>query len=120
MITVTTDPAHKLVLAAMSGFLTPDDVVAFGREEQAAVEAMGLKSGEFYLLIDTSGTVIQPQDVVAAFQELALHAPLKARRIAVVRKSALTRMQTQRILQVRDNAAIFETLDEAKDWLFAA
>lgn len=80
---------------------------------------MGLKSGEFYLLIDTSMAIIQAQDVVLAFQALVTDSRYKAKRIAVARRSSLTRIQTERILKLRENAAVFATLDEAEAWLFS-
>lgn len=119
MITVSADPARKAVIAHMSGFLTTEDVESFARKEQEAVESMGLGSGQFYLLIDTSEAIIQPQDVVAAFQHLVQNAVYKAARIAVARHGSLTKMQTERILRVRGDAAVFETLAEAEEWLFS-
>ncbi|WP_156851964.1 hypothetical protein [Novosphingopyxis baekryungensis] len=119
MITVSVDHARKTVIARMSGFLSTEDVEAFARKEQEAVESMDLGSGQFYLLIDTAEAIIQPQDVVAAFQHLVQNAVYKAARIAVARHGSLTKMQTERILRVRGDAAMFETLAEAEEWLFS-
>lgn len=77
---------------------------------------MGCGDGGFLLLIDTGDTVIQSQETVAAFMRIVAHSPLKAKRIAVVRGDPLTRMQTQRILVIRDDAAIFRSLGEAEAW----
>ena len=119
MITVSTDPSRKLVKASMHGFLSLSDVAGFAEDERAAVESMGLGSGEFYLLIDTSEAVIQPQEVVAALQHLVLTATYKAKRIAVARQGSLTKLQTRRILNVRGEATVFDTLEEAELWLFS-
>lgn len=118
MIITSSEPARKLVKAHMSGFLSPEDVAQFSHEEQAAVIAMGCKSGDFYLLVDTSECVIQAQDIVNAFQNLIQHSPLKAKRIAVVNGGSLSKMQARRIL-IRDRAETFGTLEEAEQWLFA-
>jgi hypothetical protein len=118
VITVAAEPERKLVRAHMSGFLDPAQVADFSRQEQEAVRSMGLGSGDFYLLIDTSETVIQSQEVVAAFQHLITDSELKAKRIAVARQSSLTRIQTNRIIKIRDNAAVFESLADAERWLF--
>lgn len=118
MIKVTTDPARKLVISHMSGFLAPEEVAQFSRDKDAAVESMGLGSGEYLLLIDTEHAIIQPQEIVSAFQHLVTNSRYMARRIAVARKSSLTRMQTTRILSLRDDAAVFETIEEAEAWLF--
>ncbi|WP_076068074.1 hypothetical protein [Sphingomonas montana] len=119
MIEVTTDPSRKLVLAHMEGFLEPADVAKFAQDERAAAESMGLGSGEFLLLVDTANCMIQSQDVVAAFQHLIANASHKARRLAIIRQGSLTRMQTNRIISIRDDAAVFVTRAEAEAWLFA-
>lgn len=119
MIKVTADPARKLVIAHMSGFLALEEVEAFARDKDAAVKSMGLRSGEYLLLIDTAQAIIQPQEIVAAFQQLVAHSRYKARRIAVARRSSLTRLQTTRILSIRDDAAVFDSIEDAERWLFA-
>lgn len=119
MIKVSADPARKAVIVQMSGFLSVEDVEDFARSEQAAVESMGLQSDEFYLLVDTPATIIQPQEVVAAFQRLVENAVYKAGRIAVVRRGFLTTIQAERILMIRPNAAVFPSRKEAEAWLFS-
>ncbi|MBA2933617.1 hypothetical protein HZF05_05850 [Sphingomonas sp. CGMCC 1.13654] len=95
------------------------EVAEFSRLEQQTVVEAGLGSGEFLLLIDTEGAVIQSQEVVSAFMGIVANSALKARRIAVVRGGSLTRMQTQRILMIREGTAMFQTLAAAEQWLFA-
>lgn len=119
MIEVTFDPRTKLVRAAMAGSLTVEEVQRFSVQEQAAVRAMGLASGQFFLLVEARGSVVQSQEVVEAFQQLMLHSPLKAKRIATVRAGALSTIQTRRIATVRDSAQVFETVEQAEAWLFS-
>ncbi len=119
MIEVTFDAPRKLVRAVMDGLLTTSEVEDFSRDEQEGVRAMGLGSGEFLLLVEARGNVVQSQEVVAAFQNLMLHSPLKARRIATVRAGALSTMQTRRIGTVRESAQVFATVEDAEAWLFA-
>lgn len=118
MIKVEVDFGRSLVRATMSGFLGIEEVIEFSRQEQAAVQQMGCGSGGFLLIVDTEGAVIQSQEVVAKLTDLVLNSPLKAKRIAVVRGGSLTRMQTSRILMVREDTAIFPGVDEAEAWLF--
>ena len=118
MIEVTFDPRRKLVRTVMGGLLSTTDVERFSREKQQAVGKMGVNSGEFLLLIETRGSVVQSQDVVAAFQNLLLNSPLRAKRIATVRAGALSTLQTRRIVAVRDDAQVFGTVEEAEAWLF--
>ena len=120
MISITSDPSRSLVIAQMTGFLEPADVRRFSDEKVAAVIALGLGSDEYYLLVNTEGCVIQSQEVVATFMRVMLESPFRSRRLAVVRHDNLTRMQTRRILSVRDEADIFASVAEAEEWLFAA
>ncbi len=119
MIEVSVDPERKLVRAVLSGFLTVEEVERFSREEQEAVRAMGLGSGEFVLLVETSDSVAQTQEVVDCFQRLMVSSPLKARRIATVRSGALPTMQMRRITAIRGYAEVFETVEEAEAWLLS-
>jgi hypothetical protein len=118
MIEVTFDSNRKLVRAVMSGLLTKTDIELFSRKEQEAVRQMGLGSGEFFLLVEAEGDVVQSQEVVEAFKQLMLHSPVKAKRIATVRAGALPTIQTRRIASVRSNAEVFSTVREAEAWLF--
>jgi hypothetical protein len=117
VIRVSTEPGRKLVRATMDGLLTVADVEQFSADEQAAVREMGLASGEFDLLVETLGSVVQTLEVMEAFAELLARSPLKARKIATVRQGALTRMQSRRIGNVRSNYEVFGTVEEANSWL---
>jgi hypothetical protein len=118
MYTIQSDPAQQLITVTMSGFLTVEEVQAFSDEEQGMVAALGWGSGEYLLLIRTEDATIQSQEVVAKFTDIVANSIYKAKRIAVVRGTSLTRLQTHRILSTRDNAAIFADGDEAEAWLF--
>lgn len=119
MIRVTMDPDRTLVRAEMAGMLTVDEVERFELEKEAAVHAMGLRSGEFLLLVLANGNAVQTQEVMAAFQDLLLHTTVRARRIATVRDGVLTRMQSRRLAKLRPDHEVFNTRDEAERWLFA-
>ena len=117
MIVVTSEPARKLVRAFMRGLLSVEEVEQFSRNEQDAVRSMGLGTGEFVLLIDALGGQIQTQAVMNAFQNLLLNTPMKARKVATVRRGALDRMQSRRISEIRATAQVFDNLDDAEAWL---
>lgn len=119
MIEITFDTQKKLVRAVMAGLLSVEDVERFSRKEQDAVRNMGLGSGEFFLLVETRGNVVQTQEVATAFQNLMLNSPLKAKRIATVRAGALPTLQARRIGTVRYFAEVFDTTKDAEAWLFA-
>lgn len=117
MYTISTEPDRILLRCYMKGFMTPEEVALFSADEQAAVARMGWGDGEFHLLIDTSTCTIQSQETVAAFEQIVLNSPRKARMIAVVRGTSLTRLQARRVLRVRDNAAVFDNAADAEAWL---
>lgn len=119
MFSIDVEPSRKLIRVSMSGFMDTAEVAAFLEQEQQAVIQMGCGSEGFLLLVSANDAVIQSKEVVAALTTAVQSAPLKASKIAVVRGSSLTRMQTQRIISIRDNAAIFCTLKDAEEWLFS-
>jgi hypothetical protein len=116
-IMLSIEASSKLIRAEMSGLLTVDEVRSFGAEEQSAVRRMGLRSGEFDLLVLTEGATVQTQPVMDAFRDLMVHSPLKARKIATVRTSPLARMQSRRIGTVRGNSEVFDNITDAYLWL---
>ena len=108
---------RKLIIVRLSGLMTVDEVHRLRDEEQGALLALGYRSGDYLLLVDTSGCVIQSQEVIAAFQEAIAVARLSAARVAVMRGPSLTLQQSRRVLQSRDNTLIVETEEEALAWL---
>lgn len=120
MFAIEADPECKLITIRLSGLLTVEEVECLFHEEQAALVALGYRSGDYMLLVDTSGCLIQSQEVIAAFQAAIAAARLSAARVAVVRGQSLTLLQTQRILRARDNALIATTEAEARAWLMRA
>lgn len=120
MIIVTSDTLRKLVIVQMSGFLAIEDILQFRQDRDEAVAAMGLKTGEYFVLVDTTEYPIQSQQVTKALMDVLAGSPIRAKRLAVVRHDSLTRMQTQRILSVREEAQSFSSIAEAEDWLFSA
>lgn len=97
--------------------LSADEVGELSQQQQAAVMARGWRTGTFLLLVDATACIIQPQDVVRAFQYIVDYSAIKAGRIAVVRGDSLTGTQTRRILPY-DGTQMFGTMAEAEEWLF--
>ena len=118
-VKVSSDRSRRLVRAVLSGMLNRDDVETFYRSELEAVEAMGCRTGEFFLLVETRGNVVQRREVMEAFQRLIEHSPVKAKRIAIVRAGALSSMQTRRIAKARGGVEVFDTVEDAENWLFS-
>jgi hypothetical protein len=118
MFTITTEPKRWLVRLKFSGQLTLDDVGEFYRQEEAAIKRMGCPLGFDLVIIDATECPLQLQDIVSAFQK-TMSSPRRAKRVAVVTGRSLARMQARRLLQ-RDEVAMFDTIEEAEEWLFSA
>jgi hypothetical protein len=118
MFSVSTDPARKLVRLKISAMLTAEQVAELYRREHMAILGMGCRLGDQLCIVDLTDCPLQLQDVVGAFQR-EIKSGAKARRLAMFTGNALARMQARRIMQ-RDDAAIFETREEAEAWLFDA
>ena len=118
MYSITSVPRQKLICARLSGFFAVEEVVKFGRAVQETSIALGCGPDEHLLLVDTTGCVLQSQEVVAAFQKLIQDSPLKSRRLAILCGDSLSRMQARRIL-MREGAMLFDNEQEAERWLLS-
>jgi hypothetical protein len=118
VFTITTDEARKLMTVTMSGFLTPEDATSCAAQVQISAAAIGWRTGEFLLLVDSLESSVQSQSVIEAFQAGIAASSLRARKIAVLSTSSLARMQTKRIVTGKV-AGMFENRAEAEQWLFA-
>lgn len=90
-------------------------VARFKAETEKAVASLQCPPGSHLVLVDLRGAILQSQDTIAAAQGIV--GGSMARKIALVAKNTLARMQTKR-LQIRENVLLFETLEYAEAWLF--
>ena len=114
--TISVDPGRLLVTLRLVGFLTPDDVHRIAAEEQAAVQALGVPSGTHNFLIDARALDIQSADVVAFFQHTTDSVPLKPRRLAIIARYGLNKIQARRMIGDRE-IGLFDGEDEALAYL---
>lgn len=98
--------------------MSAEDAREFADEEYKLASAAGFRTGEYLVLFRIEDAMIQPQEVIEAFQANVATARIRARRIAVVAGMSLTRKQAERILQPRV-AAIFSNALDAEKWLFS-
>jgi len=113
---ISVDSRRLLVTLRLAGFLTPDDVQRIAAEEQAAVRTLGVPSGTHNFLIDARALDIQAADVVALVQHMTDVVPLKPRRLAIVARSGLSKIQSRRMIGDRQ-IGLFDTEDEALAYL---
>jgi len=116
MFRITVEAERRLVLVETSGLGTVEEVAAFAKAEEATLRARDWGSGDFNMLLHTTDTIAQPQDVIQALQRHLHSNPRKPHRVAVVKGGAIAGMQTRRVL-TSDHAAHFATIEEAENWL---
>ncbi|RYD59682.1 MAG: hypothetical protein EOP60_01760 [Sphingomonadales bacterium] len=121
--TIQIDHAHKLVEVRLSGFFTAEDAAWTGEELRASILALGTAAGEHVTLYDATDLSIAPNETVEAVKSMFANPqvrPLWARKVAIVSRSALGRMQLQRLREARGDIEIFDDRDAAMAWLLAA
>ena len=71
------------------------------------------------LLCNFSKSAIQPQEVIAMLQRVAVSMRLKSRKVALYTDDKLARLQVKRIASVRDDMAVFDDPETALAWMLA-
>lgn len=115
MFEFTIDKSRGLVSARVWGFWDQATAKTYAVRHLDAVRTLGLAAGEHLVLADFEEFAIQTQETVSGIQRLI--DDNKARRIALVAPSALSRLQVRRLL-VRSNVRVFSDLASAENWLF--
>jgi hypothetical protein len=115
---IKVDTPNAMLEVRITGFWTVDDVAQFGRDMVAATSGFLASGRHFVTLYDYTGAIIQSQDVVAAFQALALATPARSQRAALFTEGGVARMQARRIASVRpEEMRAFEDRAAALAWL---
>ena len=113
---ISVDPVRLLVTLRLAGFMTAEDVKRIAGEEQAAVQTLGVPSGTHNFLIDARALETQAADVVALVQHTTDTVPLKPRRLAIVARTGLNKLQTRRMIGGRE-IGLFDSEEEALAYL---
>ena len=113
---ISVDPARSLVILRLAGFLTPDDVQRIATEEQAAVQSLGVPSGTHNFLIDARALDTQAGEIVDLVQHMTDSVPLKPRRLAIIVRYGLNKIQARRMIGDRE-IGLFDSEDEALAYL---
>ncbi len=117
MHTITTDLETGIIEVEASGFWTVPHVEGFLRDLEREARRV-LATGKRHMLLGNfSQSAIQPQEVVAMLQRVALTIPLKSRKVALFTNGKLARLQVKRIVAVRDDMAVFDDRASAMAWL---
>ena len=113
---ISVDVGRLLVTLRLAGFLTPDDVQRIAAEEQAAVRTLGVPSGTHNFLIDARALDIQAGVIVDVVQHMTDSVPLKPRRLAIIARYGLNKIQARRMIGDHE-IGLFDSEDEALAYL---
>lgn len=116
MFNVVYQPSFNLILATLSGLLSVEEVGRYVNEIEPVIQRASARVDGYRILLDVCECAIQPQAVVAAFQQHLARVP-NARRCAVVTGRSTVRMQIRRILGEASTARAFEEYEQAHAWL---
>jgi hypothetical protein len=111
------DPARDLVRIAMAGLFSPEDIAAFLAARRDAHAKLTCGPNQHLTINDLRGMKIQPQESVAAFQQMLGAPEYRSRRLAFVIGRTLARSQLLRALAGR-GARCFDSVAEGEAWLF--
>ncbi|WP_066800299.1 hypothetical protein [Sphingomonas soli] len=117
---IRVDRAHKLIEVRIGGFVTPEDASWLGEQVREAVRSFGDDIGQHLTLYDTSDVPVVPPATIELLQQTFANPTVRqiwARKIAFVVGTALTRLQAQRLREVRPDIGIFDDRKSAIDWL---
>ena len=119
---VKIDRDHKLIDVHLSGFLSPTDADALAADVRDSIQRLNAGRGEHVTLYDVAKVLIAPGVTIALLQGIfsdPSFRPFMAKRVAFVTRSALGRLQLQRICEGRDHFGIFDDRDSALEFLLA-
>lgn len=122
MHSIRVDRINKLVEQRIVGTIDVAEVEESGAAMRQAVRALGTAPGAHLSLYDCSDMGSVGEDVVAsAFRQWndPRFTCVRARKVAVVVPSPLTRMRTADDTKTRPNMRMFAERGEAMRWLFS-
>jgi hypothetical protein len=113
------DRPRRLVTVTLVGIPSPEDIGWIAEEARAAILKLGPDAGQHRTLYDARGVPVLPQATADFVLQNFVNAEMthRARRVAFVASTALTRRQVRRIADVRPGSMLFEDLDAARAWL---
>ena len=119
---VVVDRSHAVVSVTAQGFFTERDLAAAAADLHAAIRSLGSRAGQHVTLFDLTSLHVAPPaliDQFARFHTDPAIAPLWARRVALVSRSALVTQQLERVSRAREGMRVFADRREALAWLLA-
>lgn len=116
---IDAEPERDLVRITMAGLFTPEDIEGFYKARDVAHAKLTCARNAHLTINDLRGMKIQPQESVAAFQQMLGAPEYRSRRLAFVIGQTLARGQLQRALAGRGpDTRCFDSVAEGEAWLF--
>jgi hypothetical protein len=112
---ITVDTGRDYIEVRLIGFLDMQTVADFDESYRAAKARLDADRSRHITLIDISELKIQAQNVVSDFALMLSDPSIHSARLAFVTGDAPAKMQLRRL--IGDNAALFDTMEEARQWL---
>lgn len=110
------DPGY--LESELAGFWTLDELAAFDRAINHYVTKYAARFPEFPMLSDAREFAVQSVEVSEAFAACSTAgAERHSGRVAIVNKSALSRLQTARFTDKNWTRRFFDDMDEARAWV---
>jgi hypothetical protein len=112
---ITVDTGRDYIEVRLIGFLDMQTVADFDESYRAAKARLDADRSRHITLIDISELKIQAQNVVSDFALMLSDPSIHSARLAFVTGDTPAKMQLRRL--IGDNAALFDTMEEARQWL---
>lgn len=116
MYSLSHQPSRNALSIVIEGFWTLDTFSNFERDVVDFVRRLTQHGRHHMVLVNVAGTAIQTQEVIRNFQLLIEMEEPQPRKIAFIAPTALSRMQTRRLV-IRDNIRLFQEVADAERWL---
>lgn len=120
MNNVSVDQVRGLVRVTVKDFCTPETVDVLGGAVRAAVRSLGPAVGAHLTLYDVSAIPVAPPATIDALNATLARPDVmavKARKVAFVTPSALSRIQLARVRSDGQAVAVFPDVRSAEAWL---
>ncbi|MDR7155420.1 hypothetical protein J2W40_002247 [Sphingobium xenophagum] len=113
---IEVDVPQSLVRMTLGGFFHIEDIERLVEARNAAFLQLQCGPHEHLTMVDVRDMDIQPQDSVAAFQQVLADPTRRSKRLAFVVARSLARIQAKRATDTRE-VSYFVSPEEAEHWL---
>ena len=120
MNAIQIDKANNRVMIRAAGFWLKQPVEHFCLQLRHTLPALGAGLGRHALICDLTESFVSPAETIEALKAIftdPAHVRLRARHVAFVTRSALARLQLERLATARAGIRVFADEAAALDWV---